>query len=117
MRKILVLASMLAFVVSSAAGQAWSQSAAVRADTLSLEQTTKISQLITKQTPPLAASSFSIAVDSVVPAEIEVHPLPAEAERLAPELRGFGYVVIEELVALVDPQTRKVEIVFPRWAP
>jgi hypothetical protein len=68
------------------------------------------------QTPPLAASSFSIAVDSVVPADIEVHALPAEAEKLAPELRGFGYVVIEELVALVEPRTRKVEIVFPRWA-
>jgi hypothetical protein len=52
-----------------------------------------------------------------VPANIEVHALPAEAERLAPQLRGFGYVVIEELVALVDPRTRKVEIVFPRWAP
>jgi hypothetical protein len=50
-----------------------------------------------------------------VPAEIEVHALPAEAETLAPQLRGHGYVVIEELVALVDPRTRKVEIVFPRW--
>jgi hypothetical protein len=117
MRKVLFLAVMLPFVASAAAGQAWSQSPASRADSLSLEQKTKISEVITKQTPPLAASSFSIAVDSVVPAEIEVHPLPAEAERLAPELRGFGYVVIEELVALVDPRTRKVEIVFPRWAP
>jgi hypothetical protein len=29
---------------------------------------------------------------------------------------GFGYIVVEELVAIVDPRTRKVEIVFPRWA-
>jgi hypothetical protein len=34
---------------------------------------------------------------------------------LAPQLRGFSYVVVEELVAIVDPRTRKVEIVFPRW--
>jgi regulator of extracellular matrix RemA (YlzA/DUF370 family) len=29
---------------------------------------------------------------------------------------GFGYIVVEELVAIVDPHTRKVEVVFPRWA-
>ena len=50
-----------------------------------------------------------------VPAEIQVHSLPAEAEKLAPQLRGFGYVVVEELVAIVEPRTRKIEVVFPRW--
>jgi hypothetical protein len=34
---------------------------------------------------------------------------------VAPQLRGFGYVVVEEQIALVDQGTRKVEIVFPRW--
>jgi hypothetical protein len=116
MRKLLVLTPILPFVVSAAMAETSSQSAASRADALSLEQKTKISELITKQTPPLAASSFSIAVDGVVPSEIQVHSLPAEAEKLAPGLHGFGYVVIEELVAIVDPRTRKVEIVFPRWA-
>ena len=116
MRKLLILTALLQFVLSPAPAQTPSQSAASKADRLSLEQKTKISELITRQTPPLAASSFSIAVDSVVPANIEVHALPAEAEKLAPQLRGFGYVVIEELVALVDPRTRKVEVVFPRWA-
>jgi len=29
--------------------------------------------------------------------------------------RGFGYIVVEEQIALVDERTRKVEIVFPRW--
>lgn len=116
MRKLLVLAALLPFLVSAASAQTSSQSAAARAEALSLEQKTKISELITKQTAPLAASSFSIAVDGVVPADIQVHSLPSEAEKLAPQLRGFGYVVIEELVAIVDPRTRKVEIVFPRWA-
>jgi hypothetical protein len=27
----------------------------------------------------------------MVPANIELHPMPAEAERLALQLRGFGY--------------------------
>jgi len=116
MRKLLVLTAILQFVVSAAAAQTSSQSAAERADALSLEQKVKISELITKQTAPLAASpSFPVAVDGVVPADILVHSLPAEAEKLAPHLRGFGYVVVEELVAIVDPRTRQVEVVFPRW--
>ena len=41
--------------------------------------------------------------------------MPPEAERLAPQLRGFGYVVVEEQIALVHQSTRKIELVFPRW--
>src|SRR5262245_6673849 len=115
MRTFLVLTAFLQLAISPALAQTPPQSAAARADALSLEQKTKISEMITKKTPPLAASSFSIAVDSVVPADIEVHALPAEAEKLAPELRGLGYVVIEELLALAEAPTRKVEIVIPRW--
>jgi hypothetical protein len=102
-------------LLAIAATSAQAQSTAPRSDALSLEQKTKISQLITKQTPPLASSSFSIAIDSVVPSEIEIHSLPAAAEQVAPQVRGYGYVVVEEQIALVDPRSRKVEIVFPRW--
>jgi hypothetical protein len=115
MRKILGLAASLCFFVSAAATQAPSQSAASKPDLLSMDQKIKIAQLITKQTTPLTSGSFSIAVDRVVPSEIELHSLPAEAQRLAPQLRGFGYVVVEEQIALVDQRTRKVELVFPRW--
>jgi hypothetical protein len=114
MRRILAITAGVCFIVSAAAAQNLSQSAASKADTLSLEQKTEISKLITKQTPPLAAS-FPVAVNGVVPSEIQVHSLPAEAEKLAPQLHGFGYVVVEELVAIVEPHTRKIEIVFPRW--
>ena len=114
MRKILALAASLCFFVSAAAAQAPSQSAAAKSDLLSMDQKIKIAQLITKQTAPLASGSFSIAVDAVPP-DIEIHSLPAEAQRLAPQLRGFGYIVVEEQIALVEQRTRKVELVFPRW--
>ena len=55
------------------------------------------------------------AINRMVPANIELHSMPPEAERLAPQLRGFGYVVVEEQIALVDQRTRKIELVFPRW--
>jgi Protein of unknown function (DUF1236) len=97
------------------AGDAQAQSAPAQAETLTLEQKVKISELISERTAPLAAANFSIAVDSVVPPEIEVHALPSAAEQVAPRLHGLGYVVIEELIALVDTRTRKVALVFPRW--
>jgi hypothetical protein len=115
MRKILALAASLCFVASAAAAQAPAQSAASKADLLSMDQKIKIAQLITKQAAPLTSGAFSIAVDGIVPADIELHSLPAEAERLAPQVRGFGYIVVEEQIALVDQRTRKVELVFPRW--
>jgi uncharacterized protein DUF1236 len=99
----------------AASAQAPSQSAAAKDELLSLDQKIKISQLITKQSAPLADNSFSIAVDRVVPTEIQLHPLPSEVEALAPQVRGFGYVVVNEEIALVDQRTRKVVLVFQRW--
>jgi hypothetical protein len=35
-------------------------------------------------------------MDATIPADIQLHSLPVEAEQLAPLLRGFGYLVVEE---------------------
>lgn len=113
MRKLPVVIAISQFAISAAAAQ--SQSAAPKAELLSLDQETTISQLIANQTVPLSSGSFSIALEAVVPAKIQVYSLPSEVEQLAPQLRGFGYVVVEEQIALVDQRTRKVEIVFPKW--
>jgi hypothetical protein len=115
MRRIPVLIAVLGFAASAAGAQTPADSAASRSALLTLDQKTKISEMITKRTPPLSGPSFPVSVDGVVPSEIQLKSLPSEAEELAPQLRGFSYVVVEELVAIVDPRTRKVEIVFPRW--
>ena len=115
MRMILSLVAALCFVTSAVLAQAPSQSVASKADLLTLEQKTTISKLITRQTAPLDNVSFAVAVDGIVPADIQVHSLSSDAEQVAPQLRGYGYIVVEELIAIVDPRTRKIEIVFPRW--
>jgi len=81
---------------------------------LSMEQQSKVADLVTKEARPLPHVNFSIAVDAVVPPDIPVHPLPKEADTIAPQLRGFGYVVVEEQIALVDQQTRKIGFVIQR---
>jgi len=115
MRLILSLVAALCFAASTASAQAPPQSLASKADVLSLDQKTTISKLITRQTAPLGTPSFSVAVGGIVPADVQLHALPSDAEQVAPQLRGYRYIVVEELVAIVDPRTRKMEIVFPRW--
>ena len=116
MRRTLTSIAAFGLLASAAAAQSPSESAASKADLLSLDQKIKIAQLITKQAEPLTSSAFSLVVGGVVPAEIQVRSLPPEAEQVAPQVKGSGFVVVEEQIALVDQRTRKVEIVFPRWA-
>ena len=103
MRRIPALIAVLGFAASAAGAQTPADSAASRSALLTLDQKTKISEMITKQTPPLSGPAFPVSVDGVVPSEIQLKSLPSEAEELAPQLSGFSYVVVEELVAIVDP--------------
>ena len=114
MRQTLVCVASLCLAVFAVAAQEPSKSDARKFDLLSIDQQIKMAQLITKQTT-LTSSAFSIQMDGIVPPQIEIHPLPPEAAQLAPQVRGFGYVVVEEQIALVDQRTRKIELVFPRW--
>ncbi len=84
MRKMLLLIVAFALVLSAAVAQTPSQSAASKEDVLSFDQKVKISKLVAKQTAPLTNPSFSVAIDGVVPSEIQLHPLPSDAEELAP---------------------------------
>ena len=106
MRKLIVVSAILQFAKPLQLNRR-------KAEVLSLEQEMRISQLIAKQTVHLSGGSFSIALDTLVPTEIEVHSPPTGRRNLAPQLRGFGFV--EGQIALVDQRTRKIEIVFPRW--
>jgi hypothetical protein len=82
---------------------------------LSLDQQGKISEIIADRTPqPLTNVTFSVAPDAVVPANVPLQRLPAEAEKLAPQLQGYSYIAVEELVAVVDTNSRKITSVMQR---
>jgi hypothetical protein len=112
MRKFLIGAAavyfMLAAAIAQPAGSAGNSS-------LSLDQQGRISEVITNQTPqPLTGIDFSVAPDVVVPPGVTLQRLPAEAEQLAPQLQGYSYLAVEELVAIVDTNTRKIISVMQR---
>src|SRR6266436_1096528 len=98
MQRMLAVIAGFCLVAFAVLAQATPTSGDPKADVLSLEQKTKISQLITRRTPPLDNPSFTVAIAATVPADVQVHSLPSDAERVAPQLRGYGYIVVEELV-------------------
>src|SRR5258708_34419935 len=82
---------------------------------LSMDKQSKISEMIAKQTPqPLTNINFPVAQDVVIPSNVSLQRLPAEAEQLAPQLKGDSYLAVEELVAIVDTNSRKIISVMQR---
>jgi hypothetical protein len=109
MKKFLFCAVAIQLVTAPAVAQSGGNAA------LSMDQQNKISDMITRQTPePLTNINFPVARDAVIPANVSLRRLPAEAEQLAPQLKGDSYLAVEELVAIVDTNSRKVISVMQR---
>ena len=107
---------MSAAALHLAFGVAIAQPAATQGNqSLSLDQQNEISEVIADQTPqPLTNVTFSVAQDVVVPMGVILQRLPGEVEALVPQLRGYSYVAVEELVAIVDTNSRKIVSVMQR---
>jgi Protein of unknown function (DUF1236) len=82
---------------------------------LSLEQQAKIANVITREAgAPGREAHFSLAIGNTVPADLQLRPVPASVAQVAPQFRGASYLVVEEQIALVDTQTRKILAVIQR---
>jgi hypothetical protein len=82
MKTVFISAAALHFALVSATAQTAAPSGN---QALTLDQQSKISEIITNQTPqPLTNINFSIATDVVVPSNVALRRLPAEAEKIAP---------------------------------
>ena len=109
MKRLFLCALALQFATAPAIAQSAGNPA------LSMDQQSKISEIITRQTPqPLTNINFSVARDVVIPSNVPLQRLPAEAEQVAPQLKGDSYLAVEELVAIVDTNSRRVISVMQR---
>lgn len=107
MRTKLLLAACIAFQAKFSSAEPLS---------LSAEQQVKVGEILTNEgSPAMPAPNWSFAVDGVVPENVSLKPLPTEVQNVAPQLRALDYVVVEEEIALVDPRSRKILAVLPRW--
>ncbi len=112
MQKLLINGAALCLAL----GTVIAQPASTRGNqSLSLDQQSKISEIIANLTPqPLTNVTFTVAPDVVVPANVPLQRLPVEAEMLEPQLHGYSYLAVEELVAIVDTNSRKIISVMQR---
>jgi hypothetical protein len=76
---------------------------------LSTEQRTQITTVIRDQrVQPLNNVNFSISVGTRVPRDVRFHPLPREVVTIYPEWRGYEFVLVNNQIVVVDPQTFEI---------
>src|SRR5437660_5810050 len=103
MRMLLMIIATLTCVLTHAAAQN-SPSVATKSVLLTADQQIKVAEIITnKESNPLSNVNFTLAIDAVVPENVLLHPVPPDAQELAPQLRGLSYTAVEELIAIVEP--------------
>jgi len=76
---------------------------------LSSEQRTRITTVIRDQhIAPMTHVDFSISVGTRVPRDVTFHPLPAEIVTIYPDWRGYEFVLVNDQIVVVDPQTFEI---------
>jgi hypothetical protein len=82
--------------------------------TLNEQQNTRVAQAIRQaNVRPLTNVSFSIAVGTTIPADVQLNVLPLELVEVVPQYRGFSFVVVEQEALIIDPGTRAIVAVVP----
>ena len=117
MRNSVVVAATLVLGITAATAQGPSEpGSAPKADSLSLEQVSKIGTIVTKeQSARLSNINFPVSIGAVLPESVPLQPLPPSVNELAPQFRGHSYIIVEELIAIIDPKTRIIAAALPRW--
>jgi hypothetical protein len=76
---------------------------------LSGEQRTKITTVIRGQhIAPVTNVNFSISVGTRVPHDVRFNPLPEEVVTIYPEWRGYEFILVNDQIVVVDPQTFEI---------
>jgi hypothetical protein len=52
--------------------------------------------------------NFSVSVGAIVPEHVHYRPLPEDIVSIAPQYRGYDYVMIRDEVVIIEPRTRKI---------
>jgi hypothetical protein len=77
---------------------------------LSTEQRTRIRETVLKESnaPRVASPSFSVSVGTVVPSSVHFVRLPAPIVEIYPAWRDYDYVVVGDLILILDPADHRI---------
>jgi hypothetical protein len=94
--------TLCAAILLSATVQSFAQSVSV---TVEPEQRTRIKEYVVKENVPRVAVKERYRVGTQVPADVELHEVPAD---WGPSVRRYRYYHTEQGVHFVDPESRRV---------
>jgi uncharacterized protein DUF1236 len=78
--------------------------------TLSAEQKTKVRETVIRSSnaPRVTNVNFSVSVGTVIPASVHFVALPPVLVEIFPEWSGYDYIIVDERIVILEPQTRKI---------
>jgi hypothetical protein len=83
--------------------------------TLNERQRTRVKETFSRvDVEPVRNVDFSVTVGATVPRHVHLHPLPPALVEVVPEYRDYRYVVVNDEVVIINPQTYKVVTVVDR---
>jgi len=84
------------------------------AATLSTEQHAKIRETIRgEKVAAVTGPRFSISVGEAVPRTVRLHRLPNQIIVYAPQYRGYEYILVGDVILIVNPRTMKIVASIP----
>ena len=75
---------------------------------LSPEKQTLIREQAKRPNLPVATLSEPARIDMVIPEEVELLALPQDIATETPSTTSYRYLITSDVIAVVDPQSRKV---------
>lgn len=51
---------------------------------------------------------FSITIGTRIPTSVHYYPLPVEIIEVVPEYRGYDYIIVDDEVIIIEPDTREI---------
>ncbi|KMO33038.1 hypothetical protein VQ03_25650, partial [Methylobacterium tarhaniae] len=92
-------------------GRSEARGAVSRLDT---SQRTEFRQTIVRSgVRPVTNVNFSLNVGTAVPRSVTLHALPPAILTLVPAYRGFRYVLVQDDIVIIDPDTYEIVDVIP----
>ena len=82
---------------------------------LSSEQRSKVRTTLTRNSRAerLNNVNFSISIGTRIPRTVRYYPLPIEVVEIVPEYRGYYYVLVDDEILIIDPDTFEIVAVLP----
>ncbi len=80
---------------------------------VSEEERTKIQQSVNVDEARVRDVNFNVTIGSTVPRRVNLHPLPQTIISMNPRWRNYRYVVVENEIVIINPQTYRVVEVIP----